>query len=251
MQAETRRQRQFAETETSLQNVVLTKGLLSGLSPQSLLSRLGPLNPMISPIKSDDIVWLFDNTAYIPQAGAAGTATMSKFFPLGRISRSIGKSVGPKLETTMGSWGYFPPTNGEWAAEFSFAVFEKGVKCNIVDVVAEIARKVGLADDQQDMQTIEERLTPFLLDVRPARDITVKHGGLDLKLGPTGSSGIATNGQPVRADKDDDGLVKGQAVVPAAVTGILSMHTYFAGPDGWGVISGMFEVHVLLGLDAN
>ena len=166
MQAETRREKGFAETESSLQTIALRRSFvssLSNLSPQSLFSRLGPLNPMTSPIKSDDIVWMFDNTAYVPQSGAAGTAAVSKMLPyglpspLGRMSRSVGSTFGPHLETTLGSWGYFSPANGEWAAEFSFAVFEKDAKCSVVDVVADIAHKVGLAEEPAHRDAIEER----------------------------------------------------------------------------------------------
>lgn len=241
MQQETRRERHFQETESELEGPMLPRKAIPASSVQGLFSRLGPLNPISSPIRSDDVVWLFDNTAYRPQPGASATA-ITRWMPnlpgpLGKLTNAIGSAVAPRLETGLGSLGYAPARNAPWAAEFSAAVFEQEPRCSVVDVVSEIARKVGLADDSQDMETIERRLTPFLQDVRPGRKMTVIHGGKELRLGPTGSGGISMNGHPVVADLDQDGLVHGEAVVPKGVKGVFKMKTYYSGPEGWGVIS--------------
>lgn len=124
-----------------------------------------------------------------------------------------------------------------WQAEFVAAVFERDPKCKVADVVAGIASTIGLADDAVERKTIEKRLMPFLWDIRIARTVMTAHNGKTLKLGPTNVNGIAS--QAVKVASSDKGeLVQAKANVPRGVDGILDMQTYYAGPDGWGIISG-------------
>lgn len=171
-------------------------GVRSGLD--AIMMRLGGWNPFLKPVNKDDVLWLFDNTAF----------------------RS--------------------PQNGHWQAEYVAAVFEKEAKCTIADMVAGIASNLGLADDAAERKTIEERLMPFLWDVRPARTVRVAEaGGKDIKLGPTGFDGILSQIAKIPGgNKGEPGLIKAAAKVPNGVDGILNMQTFYAEPEGWGVLSG-------------
>lgn len=128
---------------------------------------------------------------------------------------------------------------GGWQAEFVAAVFEQEPKCKVIDMVTSIAEKLGLADDAEERNTIEERLLPFLWDVRPARQVRVVHQGKEITLGPTGRNGISTD--VVKVHEQSSGTaVKSSAAVPRGATGVLDMKTYFAAPEGWAILSGTF-----------
>lgn len=240
LQAETRRQRGFPETEASLhERGKASRGFKSKALLVGLLSRLGLRNPVTSEVDANDVVWLFDNTAYRRPQPAA-TATVALPSPLPRLARSLGRR-----ET-------FPPSNDNdngdggdaWVAEFMVAVFEKEASSSVVDVIMDISRKVGLACDSQEMHTIEKRVAPFLMEVCPGRQLTVRHGCKELRLGPTASNGIAINCRAVEMDKDRSGPVRGEVIVPGGAGGALAMETFLAGPEGWGVISGKGESRV-------
>lgn len=127
---------------------------------------------------------------------------------------------------------------GVWQAEFVAAVFEGEPKCVVVDVVQVIARILGLADDAQEHATIEERLLPFLWDLRVGRKFTAVQGDKNLALGPTDSMGISSD--ILRVPRSAAGsTATSTAKVPEGVTGELQSWTYFADPEGWSVISGM------------
>lgn len=133
--------------------------------------------------------------------------------------------------------------NEEWQAEFIMAVFENEAKCKVADIVAGIARAIGLADDAEERKTIEQRLMPFLWDIRTARTTTVAQGDLSLKLGPSGFNGIATNVCKLLhhgKGSSSSFTTKKTMLDVEGVEGVLSMQTHFALPEGWGIISGMF-----------
>ncbi|CAI4213338.1 unnamed protein product [Parascedosporium putredinis] len=110
------------------------------------------------------------------------------------------------------------------------------VKERLVDLVGVIARIIGLADEAQEFETLEERLLPFVWDLRPGRKLTAVHSDKRLALGPTGPNGIA--GDVVKLPAGEAGaLAKTHAAVPQGVTGMLSSWTYFAEPEGWSVVS--------------
>ncbi|KAH7134795.1 hypothetical protein B0J13DRAFT_90870 [Dactylonectria estremocensis] len=201
MQLRTRKQNKFDEVEAelpdpkapSLQRPLYTFPL-SSLPFGSWFSRLGSFPRFGKPVDGDDVVWLFDNTAY----------------------RS--------------------PDNGEWEAEFIAAVFEPDLKCHLADIVSSIAKMLGLADDADERDTIEERLIPFLWDIQTVRVFKVDHRGKELKLGPTSINGITSQVLPIKRYHKGS-FVKGKAQVPSGVKGILEMQTYYAGPEGWSIIS--------------
>lgn len=131
-----------------------------------------------------------------------------------------------------------PGRFNSWQAEFVTAVFERESKERLVDLVGVIARIIGLADEAQEFETLEERLLPFVWDLRPGRKLTAVHSDKRLALGPTGPNGIA--GDVVKLPAGEPGaLAKTHASVPQGVTGMLSSWTYFAEPEGWSVVSGM------------
>lgn len=126
---------------------------------------------------------------------------------------------------------------GSWQAEFVAAIFERDPKCKVADIVSGIASSVGLADDAVERKTIEERIMPFLWDVRTARIVKAAHNGKELKLGPTSVNGISTEVLKV-SSSDKGSFVKAAANIPQGVDGITQMQTYYAGAEGWGIISG-------------
>lgn len=130
--------------------------------------------------------------------------------------------------------------SGQWEAEFVAAVFEQDPKCKVADIVTNIATKLGLAEDCEERETIEQRVLPFLWDIQVARVLSLSHGPRSLKLGPTSINGIASNVIGV-ADRKGGELTVARASVPRGVKGILDMQTYYAGAKGWGIISGKLK----------
>jgi len=123
-----------------------------------------------------------------------------------------------------------------WQAEYVAAVFERDPKCKVADIVSSIAETVGLADDAQEKATIEERILPFLWDIRMVRIVKVAVEGKQLKMTPTNINGIST--QVLKIPSADKGsMVKSLAKVPQGANGILEAQTFYAGPEGWGIIS--------------
>lgn len=123
-----------------------------------------------------------------------------------------------------------------WQAEYVAAVFERDPKCKVADIVSGIAESIGLADDAAERDTIEERILPFLWDVRIVRIVKVGIQGKDLKLTPTNINGISTEILKIpNADKGT--IVRSVAKVPAGADGILEAQTFYAGPEGWGILS--------------
>ncbi|KAM4055674.1 actin filament organization protein App1-like protein [Hirsutella rhossiliensis] len=123
-----------------------------------------------------------------------------------------------------------------WRAEFVAAVFERDDKGRLVDVVTGVARVTGLTDDAEERRTVEERVLPFLWDLCPARTIPALHQGQLLKLGPTDANGLSSNLLRVPSSVNGS-LVRTEAKVGGGDGAIPHMQTYYAGPDGWGVIS--------------
>ncbi|GJC81503.1 phosphatidate phosphatase APP1 [Colletotrichum liriopes] len=131
---------------------------------------------------------------------------------------------------------YKPSRLGGWQAEFVAAIFEKEPKCAVVDIVQGVAQKLGLADDAEELRTIEERILPFLWDVQPSRLLRVVHQKKELKLGPSATNGISTDTLKVH-EQPSGTMVTSSAAVPRGATGLLEMKTFFAAPEGWAIIS--------------
>ncbi|KAI5862246.1 hypothetical protein GGS23DRAFT_114612 [Durotheca rogersii] len=201
MQNRTRQERHFDETERALPTFSPLAPAAPSPSDRAryLLSYLGRKNPLPRPITAEDTVWLLDNTAY-------------------RNART-----------------------GRWEAEFTAAAFSQHASCAVVDAVAGVARLVGLGEDDPDYPTVEERVCPFVRDVKPGARVKVLQAGrTPLKLGPGGRNGISTDVRTLPDDPDGawaGALVPTFARVPKGADGILEMRTFFAGPEGWGVIS--------------
>lgn len=219
MQRRTRKQNNFDKVEAELPDPQklaaasahalagnLTPGFTTRFSLSGALGLLGRLNPFGGrAVTHGDAVWLLDNTAYRP----------------GRFS--------------------------SWEAEFVAAVFEEEPRSHLVDAVAGVARVLGIADDAEERKTIQERLIPFVWDVRIAKTVSVVQAGSRkaIKLGPTGFNGISSNVMQI-ASHSKGALVDATAGgLPSGIPGLLGMQTYYAGPSGWGIISGMYtNTHV-------
>lgn len=124
-----------------------------------------------------------------------------------------------------------------WQAEYVAAVFERDPKCKVADIVSGIAEQVGLADDAKERDNIAERILPFLWDIRMVRIVKVGIQDKDIKLTPTNINGIST--EVLKIPSADKGTIaRSVAKVPAGANGILEAQTFYAGPEGWGILSG-------------
>lgn len=198
MQIRTRKAQDFDAFEASLPDPQSSALSIGNFNIHEILNKVAAANPFGRPVNHEDIVWLLDNTAYL--------SPEHKFHSV-------------------------------WEAEFVAAVFEKEPKCKVADIVVGVAEKLGLADDEESKNTIEERLRPFLWDVRPAKVVKVTHQGKHLKLSPTSINGITTSTQ--KLDKDEGGsLVNSEVTDATEASGLHHAQTYYAGPEGWGIISG-------------
>ncbi|KAK4153668.1 hypothetical protein C8A00DRAFT_15150 [Chaetomidium leptoderma] len=131
----------------------------------------------------------------------------------------------------------FRGQSGEWEAEFVAAAFDQQPSAKVVDIVGDIASKVGLSKGSQEKKTVERRIGPFVMEILPGRQIKVKfNGSSQLKLGPGGRNGISSDIR--RVPKATGGsMVRSTADVPMGVVGELEMVTFFAEPEGFAVIS--------------
>ncbi|KAH6969887.1 hypothetical protein DER45DRAFT_68736 [Fusarium avenaceum] len=136
----------------------------------------------------------------------------------------------------MDNTAYRNPETDQWEAEFVAAVFENEPRCRVADIVSGIASTLGLAEDAAERDVIEERIIPFLWDIQAARVFWIEHKKKEIKLGPTSINGITTSIESV--DRQHKGsTIDATALVPHATKGIHDMQTYYAGPEGWAVIS--------------
>ncbi|KAM0665636.1 hypothetical protein ACQRIU_005897 [Beauveria bassiana] len=212
MQRRTRKQNNFDQIEADLPDpkkfAAASADAVTSLTPNfttrfSLAGALGLASRLKAfggrPVGPGDVVWLLDNTAY--KTG-----------------------------------GRFPSS---WEAEFVAVVFEEAPHSHLVDAVAGVARVLGIADNAEEYKTIQERLFPFVWDVRVAKTLSVSQKGArrSIKLGPTGFNGLSANVRQV-ASRSKGALIDATAGrLPSGIPGLLGMQTYYAGPSGWGVIS--------------
>jgi phosphatidate phosphatase APP1 len=125
----------------------------------------------------------------------------------------------------------------EWQAEFVVAVFEQHESKSISDAVNGVAEKIGLANDDAAKKTIESRMHAFLQDILPGRTVGAMFGGnTPLSLGPGGHNGISSDIR-LLPTAEDGTRVQTVAQVPQGVTGMKTMTTVYAEPEGWAVIS--------------
>lgn len=138
--------------------------------------------------------------------------------------------------------------NNEWQAEFVAAAFDRSTGVEVSTVVADVAEKVGLGKGDAAEATIQGRLIPFVQAVLPARVVRLDFARQrELKLGPGGRNGISSD---VRAlpEFDNGEVISSMPKVPQGTNGILKMNTVYAGPEGWGLISGKTFFHKLRAL---
>ncbi|KAH9886384.1 hypothetical protein F4778DRAFT_479462 [Xylariomycetidae sp. FL2044] len=126
---------------------------------------------------------------------------------------------------------------GQWEAEFVAAMFSQDTSCAVLDAIQSVAKKLDMHDDDPAYPTIEERLKPFLQDIKPGAQMKVKYASkTQLKLGPGGRNGISSDVKQL-PDSKAGTLVSSSAVVPKGANGLLEMKTFVAEPEGWAVVS--------------
>ena len=201
MQLRTRKEKDFEGWEASLPDPRSPGLSLKQFNIGNVIDAIVRNNPFGRDVNDEDIVWLLDNTAYHSPEHTHHTV---------------------------------------WEAEFVAAVFEKDCKCKVADIVSGIAEKVGLADDEEGKKTIEERLRPFLWDVRPMKVARIMHNDKKIKLSPTSTNGISTSTQRVEKHHAGSQVVSTLTEAPGADCP-LKMETYYAAPEGWSIISGKFR----------
>ncbi|KAI1104813.1 hypothetical protein F4804DRAFT_341554 [Jackrogersella minutella] len=126
---------------------------------------------------------------------------------------------------------------GGWEAEFISAALSQHSSCIVVDAVKAVAEKIDLDEKDPSCRTIEERIQPFIQDIKPATQVKALHrGSTPLKLGPGGRNGISSD---IKALPSSGGgtLTPTIADVPKGANGVLEMKTFYAEPEGWSVIS--------------
>jgi hypothetical protein len=140
---------------------------------------------------------------------------------------------------------YRSTKTNKWEAEFVAAVFDKDTGLEVSRVVADIAEKVGLGKGDAAEAIICKRLMPFMESVLPGRVVNVDFAKeKDLKLGPGGRNGISSDIKPLPYHNNGD-VIPSFAKVPEQTNGVLRMKTFYAEPEGWGVISGIESAHSL------
>ena len=181
----------------------------------NLSSYLGPRNPLAQEVNpATEVVWLLDNTAYRPVH-------------------------------------HYPHRPQPWQAEFVAAYFEKDSGKDLSGWVADIANKLGLGKDGENVQdaeaTIARRLVPFTQTIRPARFVNISFPNGDMqKLGPGGRDAISSQMVGTMRDHHDGDTIQVHTV-PSELAPFGSMTTYFAEPEGWAVISGrLLMMHFLV-----
>ncbi|KAG6059204.1 hypothetical protein E4U32_004179 [Claviceps aff. humidiphila group G2b] len=128
------------------------------------------------------------------------------------------------------------PCAGVWQAEFVAAVFKRQDKLKVIDMVSSVLRAVGLTDDAPERKRIEERVLPFLWDICPGKIVTAVQQSSTLNLGPSSANGLSLKLVAVPNSKTGS-LVGASSKLGGGIGSITEMQTFYAGEDGWGVIS--------------
>ncbi|KAI0145260.1 hypothetical protein GGR57DRAFT_494603 [Xylariaceae sp. FL1272] len=127
---------------------------------------------------------------------------------------------------------------GQWEAEYVTAVFSQHPSCTVVDAVSAVANQIGLGEQDDEFNTIEARLLPFIQDIRPGTQVKALHNGnLPLSFAPTGNNGVGTETKQLPAPPAGKLVAPTFARVPDGANGLLEMRTFYAEPEGWAVIS--------------
>ncbi|KAI0121321.1 hypothetical protein BJ170DRAFT_704407 [Xylariales sp. AK1849] len=201
MQLRTRRERGFDKTESELPDLSGSVSLTS-----STLTTTNKLNDILS--------YLGPRNPFARQVSSKDTVWL--------------------LDNTA----YRNSRTGKWEAEFVSAVFAQTPSCVVIDAVAAVASKIGLDESDPDYPNIQERILPFLQDIRPGTQVkALQSGNTKLTLGPGGRNGISSDVKRLPNNESGTLLVPTFADVPKGANGVLEMRTFYAEPEGWGVIS--------------
>ncbi|TGJ83012.1 hypothetical protein E0Z10_g5750 [Xylaria hypoxylon] len=126
---------------------------------------------------------------------------------------------------------------GLWEAEYVAAMFSQDSSSAFVDAVSAIAGKIDLEERDPAYKTLEERIWPFVQDIKPGTQVKVLYGGKSLMtLGPGGHNGISSEIKTLPGGNDGE-IMPTFARVPKGANGLLEMKTFYAEAEGWGVIS--------------
>ncbi|KAI0454227.1 hypothetical protein F5B21DRAFT_514826 [Xylaria acuta] len=132
---------------------------------------------------------------------------------------------------------YRDEKTGRWEAEYVAAMFSQHSSSPVIDAVGAIADKINLEERDPAYKTIEERLGPFVQDIKPGTHVRALYGGRSpMKLGPSGHNGISSQIKKLPGSNDGN-VVPTFARVPKGANGLLEMRTFYADAEGWGVIS--------------
>ncbi|KAI2622259.1 hypothetical protein GGS21DRAFT_370768 [Xylaria nigripes] len=126
---------------------------------------------------------------------------------------------------------------GGWEAEYVAALFSQHSSCSIIEAVGAVADKLELEKRDPEYKALEERVWPFLQDVKPGAQVQIIHKGEKaMKLGPSGKNGIVCSIKTLPSGRGGR-VVPTLARVPQGANGLLEMRTFYADTEGWGVIS--------------
>lgn len=143
----------------------------------------------------------------------------------------------------------YQSSDGKWEAEFITSVFRQntGVQ-RTSDLIVSCLEKFGFISGERDKARLQERLTPCLQSLLPGRTVKIdfnKKRNIRMKMSPSGLGGISRNIKSLPAFEDGK-MVTSLAKVPLGTRGILQMKTQYAEPEGWAVISGWFELLIMV-----
>lgn len=150
----------------------------------------------------------------------------------------IAQQISPDDEVWLLDNTAYRNADDKWEAEFIAAVFDQKTGQEVSRVFADIAEKIGIAKGDAAEAVVRGRLIPFVQAVLPGRVVRVDFGSrIETKLGPGGRNGISSDVKVTPHFRNGE-VVPSTAKVPKGAAGILKMHTVFAEPEGWGLISG-------------
>ncbi|KAF3935377.1 hypothetical protein ABW20_dc0100650 [Dactylellina cionopaga] len=132
--------------------------------------------------------------------------------------------------------------NEEWWTEFNASFFHRNSGQHPSDFVAEVAGKLGLAEDDEETRAmVTKRAELFLRKTIVGRKLNVKvENGNAIALPASGSSGISAMEHPVIFETAPpvNSIVKLSAVLPSTFKKkTLETDLKLVGPEGWAVIS--------------
>lgn len=123
---------------------------------------------------------------------------------------------------------------GRWKAEIVAAYFVKDSGKDLSEVVAWIAEKLDMRDDENAKATIAKRLQPLLDQILPAHAVEIDLQGVTTRLGPSGRDGISSDELAIPGSDYKDGQVVLSKAINADST---TFDITFAKTKGWAVVS--------------